>query len=126
MMGLHIPLHSGEESNRAVPLVVYISTLRSTKSVQEGREILAFADDLVLLASSSGELQELLQITTEALDQISLKVNTGAQCTYTFKGSAQLTKVYTPFLIDEQPLKILEDGITTRQTSRVLPYGRLF
>ncbi|GFY03460.1 hypothetical protein TNCV_3210981 [Trichonephila clavipes] len=77
------------------------------KIVQEGREskvIHAFADDLVLLAKLSDELQELLQIS------MALEVNWNKCATVHISGLASVGSHPTSSPIDGHSLKTLEDG----------------
>ncbi|GFS39874.1 reverse transcriptase, putative [Trichonephila inaurata madagascariensis] len=79
-------------------------------SVQEGREgkaILAFADDLVLLAKSAEDLQTLLNITIDELDKLTLRVNTNKCAMLHISGETETGARKTRSHI---ALKILGDG----------------
>ncbi|GFU36401.1 retrovirus-related Pol polyprotein from type-1 retrotransposable element R2 [Trichonephila clavipes] len=83
------------------------------RSVQDGRDetvILAFADDIVLLADSQEELQGLLDITSEALDRITLKVNPSKCATLHLSGKPQTGARPSPFQLHNSSLRMLNDG----------------
>ncbi|GFY67091.1 retrovirus-related Pol polyprotein from type-2 retrotransposable element R2DM, partial [Trichonephila inaurata madagascariensis] len=82
-------------------------------TVQEGREgkaILAFADDLVLLAKSAEDLQALLDITIDEVDKLTLRDNTNKCATLHISGEAATGTRDSTFQIKGQALKKLGDA----------------
>ncbi|GFT53715.1 retrovirus-related Pol polyprotein from type-1 retrotransposable element R2 [Trichonephila clavipes] len=95
------------------------------RSVQDGREetaILAFADDIVLLADSQEELQGLLDTTSEALDRITLKVNPNKCATLHLSGKPQTGARPSPFQLRNSTLRIMNDGDHYKYLSKLVGF----
>ncbi|GFT18733.1 retrovirus-related Pol polyprotein from type-1 retrotransposable element R2 [Trichonephila clavipes] len=84
--------------------------LRTVQEEKEEKAILAFADDLVLLAPSPEELQDLLSLTNEALNKIALRVNPNKCATMHLSGKAPTGTRATPFQLNGRELRILGEG----------------
>ncbi|GFR01202.1 retrovirus-related Pol polyprotein from type-1 retrotransposable element R2 [Trichonephila clavata] len=82
-------------------------------AVQEGREhraILAFADDLVLLADSAEELQEMIQTTADELHALCLHLNVRKCASLHLAGTTPVAARATTFTVNNEQLKALQDG----------------
>ncbi|GFU59195.1 retrovirus-related Pol polyprotein from type-2 retrotransposable element R2DM [Trichonephila clavipes] len=84
--------------------------LRSIQDQRENRVILAFADDLVLLAESPEELQEMLQATADELSLLHLRLNPTKCATLHMKMGESLHAAPTKFVLYNTELSALVDG----------------
>ncbi|GFX56982.1 hypothetical protein TNCV_3701471 [Trichonephila clavipes] len=79
--------------NLAIDLVLFIQVQRTH------RAILAFADDLVLLAESPEKLQEMIQATTDELGLLFLHLNPAKCATLHIKGDTPIHAAPTKFTL---------------------------
>ncbi|GFU59198.1 retrovirus-related Pol polyprotein from type-2 retrotransposable element R2DM [Trichonephila clavipes] len=84
--------------------------LRSIQDQRENMVILAFADDLVLLAESPEELQEMLQATADELSLLHLRLNPTKCATLHMKMGESLHAAPTKFVLYNTELPALVDG----------------
>ncbi|GFS98750.1 retrovirus-related Pol polyprotein from type-2 retrotransposable element R2DM [Nephila pilipes] len=94
--------------------------LRLIQGDEDRKKILAFADDIVLLANSQEELQENILALSHLLEAIHLKVN-GKKCaTLHLSGTSPVGAKPTAFFLDGKKIKSLGDG--DHYQYLVLPY----
>lgn len=83
---------SGPMFNIAIDPLLRLIQVSSIK-----HRIMAYADDLVLLASSRGELRELLVLVSSHLGKIRLSLNLNKCCTYHIHGKTPVSLLPTAF-----------------------------
>ncbi|GFR13725.1 retrovirus-related Pol polyprotein from type-1 retrotransposable element R2 [Trichonephila clavata] len=84
--------------------------LRSVQEDRSHRAVLAFADDLVLLADSAEEMQEMLQTTDEELRALCMHLNPNKCATLHLSGRTPVQAIPTVFKIRETGITALRDG----------------
>ncbi|GFR25051.1 retrovirus-related Pol polyprotein from type-2 retrotransposable element R2DM [Trichonephila clavata] len=89
-------------------------TLKRVQGPEEEKKILAFADDLVLLAKNREQLQDLLDCTWQSLQTIHLEVNPAKCASLHLSGSTPVGSRPSPFTIGDCDIKTLEDGEFTK------------
>ncbi|GFY56889.1 retrovirus-related Pol polyprotein from type-2 retrotransposable element R2DM [Trichonephila inaurata madagascariensis] len=77
---------------------------------RQGKAILAFADDLVLLAKSAEDPQALLDTTIDELGKLTLRVNTNKCATLHISGEVATGARESTFQVKGQALKKLGDA----------------
>ncbi|GFY44120.1 retrovirus-related Pol polyprotein from type-2 retrotransposable element R2DM [Trichonephila inaurata madagascariensis] len=83
------------------------------QTIQENREhraILAFADDIVLLANDAEDLQEMITATAHELSSICLRLNPQKCATLHLSGRVPTGSVQTKFRLDDAEIQALSDG----------------
>ncbi|GFY56806.1 retrovirus-related Pol polyprotein from type-2 retrotransposable element R2DM [Trichonephila inaurata madagascariensis] len=90
--------------------LVLNDTLKCVQGDSEEKVILAFADDIGLLAKSELQLQDLLNRTVESIQQIALHINTAKCTTLHLSGSTLVGSRPSAFFIQGVPIKALSDN----------------
>ncbi|GFQ93555.1 retrovirus-related Pol polyprotein from type-1 retrotransposable element R2 [Trichonephila clavata] len=90
--------------------LVINETLREVQGNEQEKRILAFADDLVLLAKTQVQLQELINCTDASLEKVQLKVNPQKCATLHLSGHTPVGSRPTRFLMNGQEIRTLGDG----------------
>ena len=67
--------------------------------------VIAYADDLVLLASSASSLQSLLNITYAELSRLELRLNESKSKVMIFSSNRQMPNVFRPIYVDTKPMQ---------------------
>ncbi|GFQ80717.1 retrovirus-related Pol polyprotein from type-1 retrotransposable element R2 [Trichonephila clavata] len=90
--------------------LVINKTLKEVQGAADEKKILAFADDLVLLANDQDELQSLLDLTCTSLQKLQLSLNPDKCATLHLSGQTPVGSRPTRFLINEVEIRSLNDG----------------
>ncbi|GFR03036.1 retrovirus-related Pol polyprotein from type-1 retrotransposable element R2 [Trichonephila clavata] len=90
--------------------LVINKTLKEVQGAADEKKILAFADDLVLLANDQGELQSLLDLTCASLRKLQLSLNPDKCATLHLSGQTPVGSRPTRFHINEVEIRSLNDG----------------
>ncbi|GFQ75972.1 retrovirus-related Pol polyprotein from type-1 retrotransposable element R2 [Trichonephila clavata] len=85
-------------------------TLKEVQGSAEEKKILAFADDLVLLANDQSELQFLLETTCDSLRKLQLSLNPDKCATLHLSGQTPVGSRPTRFSINGVEIRSLSDG----------------
>jgi len=87
--------------------------IRAVQADAVEHRVLAFADDLCVIADSPAELQTLLDVTTDRLRRTGLHLNPGKCVTMHMSGRTPVGVRDTRFSIDGQQVRPLRDGEAT-------------
>ncbi|GFQ69983.1 retrovirus-related Pol polyprotein from type-2 retrotransposable element R2DM [Trichonephila clavata] len=110
----HIKLESGVK--QGCPLsgllfnIAIDAVLRNLQEDRDQRVVLAFADDLVLMADSAEELQDLIEATAKELKSLCLALNPNKCATMHLSGKVPVQTLPTLFHLDAIELRALADG----------------
>ncbi|GFQ89968.1 retrovirus-related Pol polyprotein from type-1 retrotransposable element R2 [Trichonephila clavata] len=114
--GPTLPIHLRSGVKQGCPLSGILFNLsidvvlQEVQSDQESRAILAFADDIVLLAKSQVDLQALLDKACARLQDLKLEVNPHKCATLHLSGVTPVGARASKFSIGDIPLRHLEDS----------------
>ncbi|GFQ89979.1 retrovirus-related Pol polyprotein from type-1 retrotransposable element R2, partial [Trichonephila clavata] len=89
---------------------IFSALANEVQGAADEKKILAFADDLVLLANDQGELQSLLDLTCASLQKLQLSLNPDKCATLHLSGQTPVGSRPTRFLINEVEIRSLNDG----------------
>ncbi|GFV21196.1 retrovirus-related Pol polyprotein from type-2 retrotransposable element R2DM [Trichonephila clavipes] len=84
--------------------------LHTIQENREGRAVLAFADDLVLLADGAEELQEMIDTTAHELEALCLSLNARKCATLHLSGVSPTGTRPTQFKLKDIEIQALDDG----------------
>ncbi|GFR30372.1 retrovirus-related Pol polyprotein from type-2 retrotransposable element R2DM [Trichonephila clavata] len=110
----HIRLVSGvKQGSPLIGLLFNLSIDAVLNTLQEDREqraVLAFADDLVLMADSAEDLQDVIDATAQELRSLGLTLNPSKCATMHLSGKVPVQTLPTLFSLDTIDLRALADG----------------
>ncbi|GFU43435.1 retrovirus-related Pol polyprotein from type-1 retrotransposable element R2 [Trichonephila clavipes] len=84
--------------------------LRTVQENWEQRSILAFAYDIVLMADSANDLQDMMSATAQELRALCLRLNPRKCASLHLSGRAPTGARPTKFFIEDSEVQALEDG----------------
>ncbi|GBO08329.1 hypothetical protein AVEN_246030-1 [Araneus ventricosus] len=84
-------------------------TIRRLQGEATEHRVLAFADDVAIIAQSPAELQQQLNLISEDFERISLALNPAKSVSFHLSGATPVGTRDTTFFINDQPLRILKE-----------------
>ncbi|GFY51833.1 retrovirus-related Pol polyprotein from type-1 retrotransposable element R2 [Trichonephila inaurata madagascariensis] len=109
-----IQLLNGVKQGRLLSGILFNCSIdKVLQTIQENREqrsILAFADDIVLLADDAEDLQEMISTTAHDLGALCLSLNPQKCSTLHFSGRVPTGSVPTKFQLEGTEIQALSDG----------------
>ncbi|GBN17597.1 Retrovirus-related Pol polyprotein from type-2 retrotransposable element R2DM, partial [Araneus ventricosus] len=84
-------------------------TIRRLQGEATEHRVLAFADDVAIIAQSPAELQQQLNLISEDFERISLTLNPAKSVSFHLSGATPIGTRDTTFFINDQPLRILKE-----------------
>ncbi|CAL1299401.1 unnamed protein product [Larinioides sclopetarius] len=98
-------------------------TLRRLQGDSLDRKVLAFADDIAIIASSPSELQSQLNLLHNDFTRISLSLNPRKSVSYHLSGATPVGAKDTTFFINGEPIRALKEFENTKFLGKPVGYN---